>query len=341
MFESHLMFVFFFFISAALMMSTILGPSTILMMIAGAILTVFNLDLITSYIISVIPVVLYFFICFFIKKDYQILLAEILSAVYVFIMMVVLVGTIVTAAKESPLHPSVIFLAFLGAIFVIAAVFHPQEFGCIIFGALYFITIPTGFLLLVLYSLINLNDVSWGTREVPKKKTKAEIEEEEKAQKEKEEKKKQGFIARLMPKINLGDFKDFFGELQFLKKQDRTAELLEKMNENMEKFIASQEKTQPTDLSDQEESKPTKDKKSVSFAAKMVETKSFDIEEGDTEEEAEQNKLKKKRNDLVNPKWIEVKELGDGEVIQMNNEELDFWTGFIDRYESYLTIKLF
>ncbi|KAJ8307221.1 hypothetical protein KUTeg_015305 [Tegillarca granosa] len=326
--NSNISYLYIFY-QAALMLSTILGPSTILMMIAGAIQTVFILDLIPSYIISVMPVVFYFFICFFIKKEYQILLAEIFSAVYVFIMMVVLIGSILTAAKESPFHPSVIFLAFLGGIFLIAACFHPQEFGCIIFGALYFITIPTGFLLLVLYSLINLNDVSWGTREVPKKKTKEEIEAEEQAKKEKEEKKKQGFIARLMPKINLGDFKDFFGDVHFSKRQDRTTELLEKMNQNMERFIASQEKSQSSDLSqvvvDKEESKPTKGKKSVSFASQMVETKSIDDDyDEDTSGDEEKKKEKKTRNDLVNPKWIEVEKLGDGEVMQIDSKETEY-----------------
>lgn len=55
-------------------------------------------------------------------------------------------------------------------IFIVAAIAHPQEFWCIVPGALYFLCIPSGYLLLLIYSLCNLNIVSWGTREVEKKK---------------------------------------------------------------------------------------------------------------------------------------------------------------------------
>ena len=73
---------------------------------------------------------------------------------------------------------------------------------CLPYGVIYFITIPSMYLLLVIYSIFNLNVVSWGTREVPKKKTKAELEEEKRMEKEREEemkkaakkKKKEGLL---------------------------------------------------------------------------------------------------------------------------------------------------
>lgn len=55
-------------------------------------------------------------------------------------------------------------------------------------GLIYFITIPSMYLLLVVYSVFNLNVVSWGTREVPKKLT-AEEKEQELAKAEEEAKK--------------------------------------------------------------------------------------------------------------------------------------------------------
>lgn len=44
---------------------------------------------------------------------------------------------------------------------------HPQEMRALIYGIVYYITIPSMYMLLVIYSLFNLNDVSWGTRENP------------------------------------------------------------------------------------------------------------------------------------------------------------------------------
>lgn len=153
------------------MVSTIIGPATILMLIAGAFVTVFELNMVNAYIASVIPGVLFFIICLVCSTKVQLVVAQVFSGFYVIIMMVVIVGLLITALVKSPYHPSVIFFLGLVIIFVIAAVFHPREWVNIIYGLLYFVSIPSGFLVQVIYSLCNLNDVSWGTREsfTPKK----------------------------------------------------------------------------------------------------------------------------------------------------------------------------
>ena len=47
-------------------------------------------------------------------------------------------------------------------------------------GLIYLLCIPSMYLLLIIYSITNLNVVSWGTREVAVKKTKKELAEEKK-----------------------------------------------------------------------------------------------------------------------------------------------------------------
>lgn len=47
---------------------------------------------------------------------------------------------------------------------------HPQEAGALVCGLIYYITIPSMYMLLLIYSVFNMNDVSWGTREVAPKK---------------------------------------------------------------------------------------------------------------------------------------------------------------------------
>ncbi|CAC5419944.1 CHS1 [Mytilus coruscus] len=322
----------YMFYQGALMVSTLIGPSTVIMMIAGSYLTVFNLDLLTSYAIALTPAFIYTILCFTVKPKYQIMVAEILSAVYSFIMMVVFVGCIITAVRESPFHPSVIFLCAMVFIFLFAAVLHPWEFSCIIYGVLYFLCVPSGFLLLVIYSLVNMNIVSWGTREVPKKKTKAEIEEEEKKRKEKDEKKKQGWFSRFMPKFQLQDLKSM---MEMTKKEDKSVVLLEQMNKNMEMFMKLQGKSGAVlEEVKVDEIKPPKQRKSVTFAGSMSDSDSDEeTEEKRTkEEELIYQKEKKKRNDLKNPKWLELKEFQFGHTMQMNEEEVDFWQNFIKKY---------
>ncbi|CAB0029536.1 unnamed protein product [Trichogramma brassicae] len=96
------------------------------------------------------------------------------------IMMAVIVGTALQLGEDGIGSPSAIFLISLSSSFFIAACLHPQEFWCIVPGLIYLLSIPSMYLLLILYSIINLNVVSWGTREVMVKKTKKELEQEKK-----------------------------------------------------------------------------------------------------------------------------------------------------------------
>lgn len=58
----------------------------------------------------------------------------------------------------------------MAIMYLVTALLHPQEFTMIIYGLMYFICIPSGYLLLTIYSLVNMNNVSWGTRETNKAK---------------------------------------------------------------------------------------------------------------------------------------------------------------------------
>lgn len=66
--------------------------------------------------------------------------------------------------------PTGIFLISMTIMYLVTAILHPQEFTMIIYGLMYFICIPSGYLLLTIYSLVNMHIVSWGTRESSKAK---------------------------------------------------------------------------------------------------------------------------------------------------------------------------
>lgn len=147
-----------------LMVGTVLGPGTILLMLVGAVNAVFGIDNTKSLVINTIPVTVFIVICFLANNDIQLLVAQILSAFYVFLMLAVFVGTAIQAV-EQPLSPSTIFFVLMISIFTVAAILHPREFSCFLSFPIYLLCIPSMYLLLTLYSLINLNVVSWGTRE--------------------------------------------------------------------------------------------------------------------------------------------------------------------------------
>ncbi|XP_025156938.1 chitin synthase chs-2 isoform X7 [Harpegnathos saltator] len=174
-----------------LMGGTILGPGTIFLMLVGAFVAAFKIDNWTSFYYNIIPILLFMIVCFTCKANIQLLCAQILSTAYAMIMMAVIVGTALQLGEDGIGSPSAIFLISLSSSFFIAACLHPQEFWCIVPGIIYLLSIPSMYLLLILYSIINLNVVSWGTREVQVKKTKKELEQEKREAEEAKRKAKQ------------------------------------------------------------------------------------------------------------------------------------------------------
>lgn len=170
----------YIFYQMMLMGGTILGPGTIFLMLVGAFVAAFKIDNWTSFYYNIIPIMLFMLVCFTCKSSIQLLVAQILSTLYAMIMMAVIVGTALQLGEDGIGSPSAIFLIAMTGSFFIAACLHPQEFWCISAGLIYLLSIPSMYLLLILYSIINLNVVSWGTREVVAKKTKKELEQEKK-----------------------------------------------------------------------------------------------------------------------------------------------------------------
>ncbi|XP_058240942.1 chitin synthase 1 [Hemibagrus wyckioides] len=151
--------------------SSILGPASVTLMVAGAFQFVFSIEGTLSIIIAVIPPVVYMLVCFFTKSNFQITIAAILSVLYAFLMTASFFSIIGDMVKEGTfITPTGIFLVSMSVMYLVTAILHPQEFGMIVYGLMYFICIPSGYLLLTIYSLVNMNNVSWGTRESNKEK---------------------------------------------------------------------------------------------------------------------------------------------------------------------------
>lgn len=156
-----------------LMGGTILGPGTIFLMLVGAFNAAFKIDNWTAFLWNLIPIVVYILICLFLKANVQLMVALIISSVYGLVMMAVLVGILIQIEEDGPLAPSTLFLFIVAGEIIIAGLAHPQEWYCLPSGAIYYVTIPSMYLLLIIYSVCNLNNISWGTRDVAVKKTKA------------------------------------------------------------------------------------------------------------------------------------------------------------------------
>lgn len=309
-----------------LMVSTVLGPATILLMLSGAFVVVFKMTVIESYLMALIPAIFFIIVCIYAKPSTQMTIASIMSAVYAILMTIVFVGTLGQAIEGGLTSPNVIFMILLIVIFFIAALMHPEEFFCVIPGALYFICLPTGYLLLTIYYLCNMNVVSWGTREIPKRKTREEKEEEERLAEEtrlKKEAKKKGLFGWL-------GLNSFFKELSAILSQLRSADGAKgktKTDELLEELIFEL-RSQKTP------SKTSQDAK----AALKIENKQ---EDDSTNKDDQITEIKKPDNhipvwlrqeEIDNPGWLSSEICGNGTIKHMTEKETAFWNQIIARY---------
>uniref|UniRef100_A0A3B3UAA7 chitin synthase n=1 Tax=Poecilia latipinna TaxID=48699 RepID=A0A3B3UAA7_9TELE len=148
------------------MISAILAPATICLMVGGSLSFLLNIPAAGALVLAVIPPAIYLGLCFKLKADTQITIAAVLSVIYALIMMVVTMSIIASMVVEQTiLTPSSIFIVAMSIIYVVTALLHPQELPLLAYGLLYIICIPSAYLLLTIYSMVNMNSVSWGTRE--------------------------------------------------------------------------------------------------------------------------------------------------------------------------------
>ncbi|XP_048258557.1 chitin synthase chs-2-like [Haliotis rufescens] len=156
----------YIFYQAVLFASSILGPATVLLAIESSVEAVFTMPSWAAYLCCYGPNILFSYACLRFKADTQLNIAIVLSTLFALVMMAVMVGTVVNVVQEGWLTPNAFFMYVLIGSFVLPGIMHPHEFSDLVWGVVYFLCIPSGYLFLIIYSICNLNVISWGTREV-------------------------------------------------------------------------------------------------------------------------------------------------------------------------------
>ncbi|XP_042909493.1 chitin synthase chs-2 [Parasteatoda tepidariorum] len=336
-----------------LMTGTVLGPGTIFLMLVGAMVAAFKISNWNSFTYNIIPILLFMAVCFIFKNDIQIMVAQVMSAAYALLMMAVLVGTSIQLTEDGLGSPSSIFLIALSGSFFIAALLHPQEFWCVFPGLLYFLSIPSMYLLLIIYSLVNLNVVTWGTREVQTKKTKKEVEEERKEQEELLKKKKN---TDLLSFLGIGSKDNEEGSITlslanlftcmlctYPKSNEdklhlvKIGDQLEQMNKKVTNLERQLELSHVIPFKSRRTSVVGRGSVRAPSEAGLSVVNENEDEEAEFESDSdlysnEGLEPKQERDDLINPYWIEDKELKRGEVEYLAASEIQFWKDLIDKY---------
>lgn len=161
--------------------SYILSPATITIAIADAFNATTDIDMWGSFLLACLPAIVFLVVCYQDwKEEIKIGFAAMLGTYYSILMMIVVVGTIVRVVDGSWKTTAVLFLVIMGVIFFLTAICHPFELNCVKPCFLFFLCIPASYILIIIYSLTNMNQTSWGTRDnvyVPQKRRKINLDE--------------------------------------------------------------------------------------------------------------------------------------------------------------------
>ena len=295
--------------------SGLIAPSTILMVLASSYNTILDTDLVDSYILAFGPAAFYLLICFKTTTKTQLNVAAFMTSAYAVIMLSVIIYILMEISMSSSINdaPVVFLLGTLAVYYILTALFHPLEFSSIVHGFMYFLTIPSSFVLLTIYSFCNIHVVSWGTREVAKVKSKEKVEKTRKIAEEKKNVSENGILSMLGFGKLVQDMKEWIQDMreQPNKENKKTNQLLKEVIEL---------KRAQTDLQN------NSGKLNVCYK-RPSDTTSI-LNEGKIETNTGRNKkLKDKQKDK--PAWMESETIGCGNITYLSKKEASFWVQMI------------
>ncbi|KAI9554330.1 hypothetical protein GHT06_019602 [Daphnia sinensis] len=154
---------------AVLLVMGLLCPGSIFLALVNTSATTFHLNPWISLAGHSVPIFIFIVTCFLASARLQLLLAKCLSALYGLTLGIVVINSVVTMAGNygvgtSMSLPNLFFLFLVSCIFL-AGCLHPSESHCLLAGPIYLLLTPSMSMLLFLYAIINMNVVSWGTRD--------------------------------------------------------------------------------------------------------------------------------------------------------------------------------
>ena len=181
----------FVFYQSILVFSTAISPATVILVIASGFASAYNVSeasILALIIILMLFSVGYGLLCMYGHPQDQLYVAKFASLLLVIFMGVVFAGNLKNVIYDVislgndcevietcsistngtfifPLAPSTIYLTLFTFLFIATGLLHFNEFSCLIHGVWYFLALPSGYLILIIYSAANLDDRSWGTRD--------------------------------------------------------------------------------------------------------------------------------------------------------------------------------
>ncbi|XP_057376079.1 chitin synthase chs-2-like [Daphnia carinata] len=154
---------------AVLLTIGLLCPGSVFLALVYTSATTFYLSPWISLTVHSVLIFIFVFTCFLVSTRVQLMIAKCLSVLYGLLLVAALVHWLTAMSVNSGIQMlwsihNVFFLCLASCIFL-AGCLHPSEIQCLLAGPVYLLLTPSMSILLLLYSIINMNIVSWGTRD--------------------------------------------------------------------------------------------------------------------------------------------------------------------------------
>ena len=151
-----------------MLMAGFLGPGSVFLMLVGGLHMVSSIGLWTSFALNAVLILIFFTTSLFCRQELQLLVAKVLSLLYACIMVMilgVLILEAITLRDSCWLTPATTTLIIVASVYLFAGLLHLKQVLDLFLGFVYYLTIPSMYMLLPFYCVFNLTDTTWGTRE--------------------------------------------------------------------------------------------------------------------------------------------------------------------------------
>ncbi|XP_063241844.1 chitin synthase chs-2-like [Bacillus rossius redtenbacheri] len=332
----------YIFYHVVMMAGSILGPGTIFLMLVGAFVSAFKIGNFASMQYNLLPVIIFLFCCGVFSAKVQLFVAMVISSLYGLVMMAVVVGIAIQIQQDGLTAPSsIFFFMFLGEL-VIAALLHPKEIGCLPAILIYYVTVPSMYMLLIIFALFNMNNITWGTRDSPTAaqpgKTKKQLEEEKKAQEELMKNKKKNPVLGFLQRDGQDSAED--GSIEFsvaglfrcmcctrpkaADDQQQLQRIAESLDGLGKKLDSLERRMNPAPI-------PPRHRNSININGQIRELNDDPEDHEASDSESFDGLSAVKREDHINPYWISALDV-KGNVHFLSDVEQIFWNELIDKY---------
>ena len=176
--------ILFILYESLILFSSLISPATVILIIVTGIRAIDpNIHELTLILTLSVISILFGVICIYAGEKTQLNIAKLLTIVFSILMGIVVSGIIsdiingIVEEKEMrhdnqtsqdyqfPVDVSTIYSGIFAATFILAGILHLNEFFYLFHSIWYLLCLPSGYLFLIIYSVCNINNRSWGTRE--------------------------------------------------------------------------------------------------------------------------------------------------------------------------------